>query len=592
MHIRSFLLTLFVLLSAHSARAQWQWHNPLLQPEPVVTGRAWHDQLADGYARLPETARSMVRPQVWGLSRQSAGLGVDFHTNAADITVRYTVDGNLAMPHMPATGVSGVDLYAYDKEGRERWCAARYTFGDTITYRYRDLAYADARPEFGYNYHLSLPLYNRVTWLEIGVPEGAAFAFTPVSTERPIVVYGTSIAQGACASRPGMAWTNILSRETGHDIVNLGFSGNALVEAPVFDLMSQIDALMYVVDCMPNMCDTQLRDSIYDRTLAGVRCLRSRSNAPILLVEHAGHTDDLTRPEARSQRSEGNANLRRAYDRLVADGVAGVYYLSHDDIALGLDDMVEGVHPSDLGMRHIADAYLAAVRSILGEDSERRCVFRPIPQQRDPYDWQTRHRNVLKVNAAEPPQVVLIGNSITHYWAGLPTGRLVRGTDSWESLWAGQVAHNLGFGWDRIENALWRINHGELDGYDAEKVLLLLGTNNIAFNTDEEIADGILEVVRSVRAHQPRAAIYVCSVLPRIDRGDRVAPLNAVIKSALERSGAPARYLDLTPMAYDAEGNYRNELFSDGLHPNAEGYRQLADRIRLLLDAEAKAARR
>lgn len=223
------------------------------------------------------------------------------------------------------------------------------------------------------------------------------------------------------------------------------------------------------------------------------------------------------------------------------------------------------------------------IRALLGEDSERRCVFRPVTQQRDPYDWQMRHRNVLKVNAEEPPSVVLIGNSITHYWAGLPTGRLVRGTDSWDDLWAGVTAHNLGFGWDRIENALWRINHGELDGYSAKMVLLLLGTNNIAYNSDDEIADGIVEVVRSVHAHQPEAQIYVCSVLPRLDRGERVAPLNATIQTALLRHQSPALYLDLTPMAFDADGNFRHDLFSDGLHPNAEGYRVLAARMKELL---------
>lgn len=223
------------------------------------------------------------------------------------------------------------------------------------------------------------------------------------------------------------------------------------------------------------------------------------------------------------------------------------------------------------------------IRTILGEDSERRCVFRPITQQRDPYDWQMRHRNVLKINAEEPPTVVLIGNSITHYWAGPPTARLVRGSDSWADLWQGDIAHNLGFGWDRIENALWRINHGELDGFSAEKVLLLLGTNNIAYNTDEEIAEGIVEVVRSVHAHQPEAQIFVCSVLPRLDHGERVAPLNATIQSTLQQHHSPALYLDLSPIAFDADGNFRRDLFSDGLHPNAEGYRVLAARLKHLL---------
>ena len=112
------------------------------------------------------------------------------------------------MPHMPATGVSGIDLYATDNNGQERWCAGNYSMGDTIVYNFRGLSYA-AKSGNGFEYQLFLPLYNSVSWMEIGVPADASFRFLPVSQEKPLVIYGTSIAQGACASRPGMAWGNI-----------------------------------------------------------------------------------------------------------------------------------------------------------------------------------------------------------------------------------------------------------------------------------------------------------------------------------------------------------------------------------------------
>lgn len=133
--------------------------------------------------------------------------------------------GGLSMPHMPATGVSGIDLYATDNNGQERWCAGNYSMGDTIVYNFRGLSYA-AKSGNGFEYQLFLPLYNSVSWMEIGVPADASFRFLPVSQEKPLVIYGTSIAQGACASRPGMAWGNILNRKLGHPVINLGFSGN------------------------------------------------------------------------------------------------------------------------------------------------------------------------------------------------------------------------------------------------------------------------------------------------------------------------------------------------------------------------------
>src|SRR5262245_8497065 len=76
-----------------------------------VEGKGWSETKAD-FDRLPAKAEALVRPPVWNLSRQSAGLCVRFATDATDIQARWTLTSkNLAMPHMPATGVSGLDLY-------------------------------------------------------------------------------------------------------------------------------------------------------------------------------------------------------------------------------------------------------------------------------------------------------------------------------------------------------------------------------------------------------------------------------------------------------------------------------------------------
>lgn len=134
------LLALF--LGCASLQAQYKWADPLKQDFHTVRGQAWQDELKDSYARLPQRAEDKVRKPLWDLSRQSAGLSVAFRSNASEIKVRYVVKGGLSMPHMPATGVSGIDLYATDNNGQERWCAGNYSMGDTIVYNFRGLSYA------------------------------------------------------------------------------------------------------------------------------------------------------------------------------------------------------------------------------------------------------------------------------------------------------------------------------------------------------------------------------------------------------------------------------------------------------------------
>ena len=277
-----------LLFYSYCLQAQYKWGNPQTQTYSVVRGQAWTDELKGTYARLPLRVEKEVRKPVWDLSQNSAGLSVAFRSNASTIKVRYVVKGGLSMPHMPATGVSGLDLYATDGNGVSRWCRGKYAFGDTITYSYDNLTYF-TDPAKGYEFELYLPPYNTVSWMEIGVPQNASFRFLPVSQEKPLVIYGTSIAQGACASRPGMIWGNIINRQLQHPVINLGFSGNGKLEPELFNLLSEIDAKLYIIDCMPNLPGKEASKVIYERTLAGFKKLREKTQAPILLVEHSGY---------------------------------------------------------------------------------------------------------------------------------------------------------------------------------------------------------------------------------------------------------------------------------------------------------------
>lgn len=246
-NIYFFIIHIFLvhLLSAQS----FQWFDPIKSDASVIDGRGWHKNLASDYDRFPAAAEKSVRQAVWNLSRNTAGEYIGLKTTSKTIIVQYIVKGNQSMPHMPATGVAGVDLYAKNIHGDWSWAKGSYKFGDTITYRFENMQLSRSVESF----RLYLPLYTSVQWMKIGVPDGSFFEFLPISDEKPIVAYGTSIMHGACASRPGLAWTNILGRKLNTKLINLGFSGNGQLEQPVIDLINSIDAKLYILDCMPNL---------------------------------------------------------------------------------------------------------------------------------------------------------------------------------------------------------------------------------------------------------------------------------------------------------------------------------------------------
>ena len=134
MHMKKLLFSLLGLLSLLPAAAQWKWHNPVEAAYPVVQNQAFAHEIGPSYVRLPDRAHGVVSENVWNLSRNSAGLALHFYSNASQIRVRYTVAGGYSMPHMPATGVSGVDLYRIDSDGAWQFCFGNYAFQDTISY--------------------------------------------------------------------------------------------------------------------------------------------------------------------------------------------------------------------------------------------------------------------------------------------------------------------------------------------------------------------------------------------------------------------------------------------------------------------------
>ncbi|MCH3980857.1 MAG: SGNH/GDSL hydrolase family protein [Prevotella sp.] len=573
------LIFLFTfILCASTLKAQLKWYSPLGGDTAYISGRGWNQEMKDNYHRLPNQFKDQVRPALWNLSNNSAGLYISFFTNAPQLIVKYTVNEDKSLNNVAYLAKSGIDLYCSDKNGKVSWCACplQFNFGkttaDTITFPYRRLPVNASQ---GFEYRLYLPLYNTVTSMKIGVPVGSTFFFEPLPQEKPIVVYGTSIGQGASASRPGLCWTNLLQRRLDMPVYNLAFSGNGRLEDAMFKILSQIDAKMYIIDCLPNIDEP---DSIMPRILRGMKILRSKNNAPILFTEHDGYSflgdgSYLHKVEAL------NRQLKETFQRLKASGYQQIYYLSQDEIGMmqDMDTQVDGLHANDIGMRYYADAYQKKIEEII--DYHPLSQFLPVRQFRDypSYMGYLRHVEVLERNHRVNPDVVMIGNSITHYWSGEPKhATLHRGDKSWKKLFGKRTVTNLGFGWDRIENIAWRFYHGELDGITPQHIFLMAGTNNIGLNSNEEIANGVVWLVGRIRQLQPQAHIHVVKIYPRANGEERVKAINDLIEKKL-KTDSRTDLVDCTSVLSDKNGKIDRSCFTeDGLHPNGTGYERIA----------------
>jgi len=556
----------------------YTWWNPAKNNFSVIEGQGWPKEIKDPYDRLPARAEKNVREPVWNLSHNSAGLLIRFRASTPEIIIRYKVANDLALPLMPATGVSGVDLYAISSDGTWLWCSANYSFGDTIQYHFSALDPNDTYHGKGREYRLYLPLYNTVRWMEIGVPPGNILTPLPARMEKPIVVYGTSIAQGGCASRSGMAWASILGRKSGRPVINLGFRSNGKLEEELIDLLAEIDAKIYILDCLPNMTAS---DDTKKRIIASVNQLRQkRHDVPILLVEHAGYSDGLINSASRKNYTDLNKLMKQALEELTSKGVKNIFLLTMEEINLDIDCTVDGVHPSDLGMLRYADAYEKKIRFILDEPEGIFSTTKPCTQNRDAntYDWETRHNELVALNKSDPPRVVFIGNSIINYWGGRPAAKYSRGADSWNKFFEPAGVRNFGFGWDRIENVLWRVYHDELDGYSAKQIMIMIGTNNLEFNSDEEISGGLNMLVAAIKKRQPAAGILLIGLLPRREQEQRITRLNKEI--AKLSAAVHIEYVDAGKLLLEKNGKINESLFSDGVHPNAAGYWKVVQYIK------------
>jgi lysophospholipase L1-like esterase len=233
----------------------------------------------------------------------------------------------------------------------------------------------------------------------------------------------------------------------------------------------------------------------------------------------------------------------------------------------------------------VSGAIATAQLVVLGDHPEPhpQSAILPVTQNRDwrSYEWAARHDEVVKLQKERHPQILFLGDSITHFFGGEPVGPHRRGEASWQKYFGNRNALNLGFGWDRTENLLWRIQHGELAGVSPKLIVILIGTNNLETNTADEIAEGISVICEEIHKLTPTSKILLLALLPRSPQPDerrkKLAEVNQRISKLDGRD--TITYLDIGSIFLKPDGAIPVELMDDFLHPTSKGYAIFAEAI-------------
>ncbi|MBO9606256.1 MAG: SGNH/GDSL hydrolase family protein [Paenibacillaceae bacterium] len=334
------------------------WHSPQEQPFQIA-GFGWLREEAR-YRRLPAKPEWTIPDAVDQLANCTAGGQIRFLTNTGKLSLKVKLAGPANMYHMPATGQCGFDCYIDN-----RYCSTTRYNHQLTEYECVLFAEHERRTRL---VTLNMPLYQGVEEVWIGLDPDASVASPPAyDNERKIVIYGTSITQGGCAMRPGMAYPNIMSRRINLEFVNLGFSGSGKGEPELARLCAQIaDPACFVLDYEANCVSTELLAKTLPDFVSIYR--EKHPLTPILIVSRITYSHDAFNPEGARAHEERKRIQQGEVERRRQAGDGNIYFYD-GDLLLGdgaEECTVDGVHPTDLGFLRMAEGLTPVLKQIVG----------------------------------------------------------------------------------------------------------------------------------------------------------------------------------------------------------------------------------
>jgi len=326
-----------------------------------IEGRAF-DDVDDWYDRLPSNVSSNVNGGVRTMKHHTSGMMFRFSTDSRKLRFRWTpYNKDPRADNLSSTAMSGIDVYRFDSTKGE-W---RYVKTGRVWDAGKEgLLEVDWTP--GTPCLVNLPVYNGIREFSLGLDAEAEVSALPPrrsGVEKPVVFYGTSITHGGCASRPGLAFVNWVGRDLDVPVVGLGFSGSGVMELEMSEHLARIDASCYVLDCLWNMGSVNGAsrpgrnvEENYEKFIRNLRA--KRPNVPIVMAEQCDVFCDGP--------NEKDVFVRKLYERLEKEGWTDLVYLPKTEMYTGDGEgTVDGVHPNDLGMRSLKEAFAKAVRAAL-----------------------------------------------------------------------------------------------------------------------------------------------------------------------------------------------------------------------------------
>lgn len=325
---------------------------------PLFGKGGW--QTESRYQRLPSYLKGAIREQLWYLGTQSAGLYIRFATNSPFINARWSTTYNNSMAHMSQTGTKGMDLYTLR--------GGRWVFtGSAIPTGQKSSVQITSGIDSGmHEYMLYMPLYDNMASLEIGVAPNAIIAGSDLDspiTKSPIVFYGTSITQGACASRPAMSYCSILSRRLNRQAINLGFSGNGRLDVPIAKAMGEIEnPAILVLDFAPN-CSGDFITEEFGDFYSTIRAAHPKT--PIVIVENYTYPRSYSSSAMAKMLRDKNSQLKAQYEKARKTD-KNLHYVPCDNlIGEDGDATVDNIHATDLGFARYADFMEPILRKLI-----------------------------------------------------------------------------------------------------------------------------------------------------------------------------------------------------------------------------------